>query len=552
MIDKLGSAFAIRPWGKHSCLPFLNGKQECLPHVIVTAAILLFLCGASVASAQQALRWGGDKAGGAPFIYDEEGRGTVGFEWELAEYLSNQIGRTPQFVQVDWDSLPDTLERGNIDIALNGMEYRKEWEDRFPSTVPYFIFSLRLIVRASDDSIHSWDDLRGGDGKAKKRVGVLRGSMAERYLVETFGDTITIVPTKEVDETFQLVEGGERLDATVQDSPAAVYYVQSGRLSKLRVVAEPVNKSFYVILTRKGNTPAEAEESQKLRSQLNEAIRKGMASGKFEEIYRKYGLWDTEQERLLYIQTRPWPRNSGAPGDGEGPAETTEKRALASIGDKIVDATWMTIALAFCSMPIAILVGILVAIGRLYGPRFVRAPLTAYVEVLRGTPILLQMYVWFFLAPQLATMTGWQPLMFVTNLKPFVVGVFALAVNYSAYEAENFRAGLQAIPRGQMEAALSLGMTPITAIRRVLLPQAVRIVIPPVTNDFIALFKDTSICSMILITELTGLYYQNKYDRDLVLQLALLIGLIYLMLSYPLSLLSQWLERRLRGNREGT
>jgi polar amino acid transport system substrate-binding protein len=510
---------------------------------------LLVLWGASVAGAQQALRWGGDKAGGAPFIYEEQGRGTVGFEWELAEFLSKEIGRTPQFVQVDWDSLPDTLDRGNIDIALNGMEYRDEWEEKFPSTVPYFIFSLRLIVRADDQSIRSWDDLRVGEGKAKKRVGVLRGSMAERYLEKTFGDSISLVPTKEVDETFQLVEDGERLDATVQDSPAAVYFVQSSRLPKLRVVAEPANKSYYVILTRRGNTPAEMEESRKLRTQLNEAIRKGMASGKFEEIYRKYGLWDAEQERLAYIQTKPWPPASGEPG--EGPPEPTEKRTLGSIQDKILDATWMTIALAFCSMPIAILVGIVVAVGRLYGPWFLRTPLTAYVEVLRGTPILLQMYVWFFLAPQLAKMIGWQPLMFITTLKPFVVGVFALAVNYSAYEAEIFRAGLQAVPRGQLEAALSLGMTPITAIRRILLPQAVRIVIPPVTNDFIALFKDTSICSMILITELTGLYYQNKYDRDLVLQLALVIGLIYLLLSYPLSLLSQWLERRLSRNREG-
>jgi polar amino acid transport system substrate-binding protein len=507
---------------------------------------LLVLWGASVVAAQQALRWGGDKAGGAPFIYDEEGR-TGGFEWDLAEFLSKQIGRTPQFVQVDWDSLPDTLDRGNIDIALNGMEYRDEWEEKFPSTVPYFIFSLRLIVRADDRSIRTWDDLRGGQGKRKKRVGVLRGSMAERYLEKTFGDSISLVPTKEVDETFQLVEDGERLDATVQDSPAAVYFVQSGRLPKLRVVAEQVNKSFYVILTRRGNTPAEMEDSRKLRAQLNEAIRQGMASGKFEEIFRKYGLWDADQERLAYIQSKPWPPTSGEPG--EGPPEPTEKRSLASIQDKILNAAWMTIALAFWSMPIAILVGILVAVGRLYGPWFLRAPLTVYVEILRGTPILLQMYVWFFLAPQLAKMIGWQPLIIITSLPPFVVGVFALAVNYSAYEAEIFRAGLQAVPRGQMEAALSLGMTPITAIRRILLPQAVRIVIPPVTNDFIALFKDTSICSMILITELTGLYYQNKYDRDLVLQLALVVGLIYLLLSYPLSLLSQWLERRLSRNR---
>ena len=136
-------------------------------------------------------------------------------------------------------------------------------------------------------------------------------------------------------------------------------------------------------------------------------------------------------------------------------------------------------------------------------------------------------------------MIGWQPLIYITTLPPFVVGVFALAVNYSAYEAEIFRAGLQAIPQGQMEAALSLGMAPLTAIRRSSCRRPSASSFRRVTNDFIALFKDTSVCSVILITELTGLYYQNKYDRDLVLQLSLLIGLIYLFMSYPLSLLSR-------------
>src|SRR4051794_5982525 len=102
-----------------------------------------------------------------------------------------------------------------------------------------------------------------------------------------------------------------------------------------------------------------------------------------------------------------------------------------------------------------------------------------------------------------------------------------------------------------MEAALAVGMSRRLALRRVIVPQAVRIVIPPVTNDFIALFKDTSICSMILITELTGLYYQYKYDRELILQLALTIGLIYLLISYPLSVLAARLEKRLsRGAKQ--
>ena len=515
-------------------------------------------------SAQAPLRSGGDKAGGAPFFYEEEGQGEIGFEAELLKYLAKELGRAPQFVQVDWDNLPETLERGNIDVAFNGMEYRTEWEEKYPSTVPYYIFSLRLIVKADNKAIKTWNDLLAPEGQPKKRVGVLRGSLAERFLEAKFGDAIEIIPTKEVDETFQLVEDGQRLDATVQDSPAAMYYVQSKRLPKLKVVGEPMGRGYYVILTPKGDKPADIAAAQQLRDKLNEAIRKGFTSGEFEKIYRRYKLWDADQERLAYLHTKPWPPILDAeeappppgldlklptPGDDDETVEAAPpkpKRSLWAMRDRLGEAAWMTVKLAFCSMPCAILLGILIAIGRLYGPWLIRVPCTAYVEVLRGTPLLLQMYLWFFLVPQMAKAIGWEPLIFMTTLPPFVVGVFALAVNYSAYEAEIFRAGLQAIPRGQMEAALALGMSPMTAVRRIILPQAVRIVIPPVTNDFIALFKDTSICSMILITELTGLYYQNKFDRDLVLQLAFVIAAIYFLLSYPLSLLSRWLEGRLQ------
>ena len=130
-------------------------------------------------------------------------------------------------------------------------------------------------------------------------------------------------------------------------------------------------------------------------------------------------------------------------------------------------------------------------------------------------------------------------------MNPIITGILGLAINYAAYEAENYRAGLLAIPKGQMEAALALGLTPFTAIRRVIIPQAVRIVIPPVTNDFIALFKDTSVCSVILITELTRKYNElYNFNRDLVVELAFVTAGLYLLMSYPMSLLARWLERR--------
>jgi polar amino acid transport system substrate-binding protein len=503
------------------------GARRWSGALAAAAAAWVLWHGAGPAAAQErSLRWGGDANGGAPYIYGPPDART-GFEVDLAAYLAAELGRQPRFVNGDWDALPDALGRGDVDVVLNGYEYLPSLEEKYPSTIPYFVYTLRLIARAKDGSISSWEGLRAAGGK---RVGVLRGSVAHRYMEAKFGDSIKLVPTKEVDETFQLVEAGERLDATVQDSPAAAYFVTGGRLPGLRVVGEPVAPGYYVILTRK--------QDGALRERLNDAIRKALRTGKLREIYSKYGLWGPEQERLTEAHASPWP-----------PAEAGERElrlTLRGLARSIVRAAGVTVALACGAMPLAILLGILVAVGRLYGPRWLRLPLAAYVEVLRGTPLLLQLYVLFYLVPDVARWTGWQPLITLATPDPFVVGLLGLAINYSAYEAEIYRAGLLAIPPGQMEAALALGMRPWTALRRVILPQAVRLVVPPVTNDFIALFKDTSICSSILITELTGLYYQSKWDRGIVLELALVVGALYLLMSYPLSLLARRLERRFR------
>jgi polar amino acid transport system substrate-binding protein len=174
-------------------------------------------------------------------------------------------------------------------------------------------------------------------------------------------------------------------------------------------------------------------------------------------------------------------------------------------------------------------IGLFVALGRLYGPRIVRLVLSGYVELLRGTPLMLQLYVLFYLL----------------RLPPLVAGISGLAINYSAYEAEIYRAGLQAIPAGQMEAALALGMTRRLALRRVIVPQAVRIVIPPVTNDFIALFKDTSVCSVVTLVELTKQYSILGNSTGGWLEFAVAAAVLYMLMSVPLSWFSRWSERRL-------
>jgi polar amino acid transport system substrate-binding protein len=178
------------------------------------------------------------------------------------------------------------------------------------------------------------------------------------------------------------------------------------------------------------------------------------------------------------------------------------------------------------------------ALARMFGVAPLRWAAIAYIEVIRGTPLLIQLFLIYYGLPEIGI-----------RLNAFVAGVVGLGLNYAANEAENYRAGIQAVPRGQMEASLALGLTRAQALRHVVLPQALRLVIPPVTNDFIAMFKDSSIVSVITMVELTkvyGMLAMSTYDY---IGLGVMTAAIYFGLSYPASLLAARLERRLAHDR---
>ncbi|WP_439627162.1 ABC transporter substrate-binding protein/permease [Gemmata sp.] len=499
------------------------------------AAVAALVAAPALAQDKKPLRWGTDPTGGAPYVY-KDGNAFVGFEVELADYLAKELGRTSEMVTGDWDKLPELLGKpagdpNGIDIVLNGYELREDLEKTYPSTVPYYVYRLGLVIhKDSAGDIAGWSDLRRAKAKGEKRsVGVLGGSAAHEYLKDEFGNAIDLKINPDVATVVGLVEE-KRLDATVQDLPAATYYIKHGK--DLVLGDEPRQPGYYVILTRASD--------KDLREQLNAAIKKGIKDGTLKTIYEKYGLWNDDQERLLYWTEQPWPPFKVAAEEG---ATKAGKADWGQMIGELLRAAVMTVYLAVVSFPIAMLIGLLVGLGRVYGPAWLRVPLGLYVEVLRGTPLLLQLYCVFYMLPQIDPHLA---------LSPINAGILGLAINYSAYEAENYRAGIQSIPRGQMEAALALGMSPLTAIRVVIVPQAVRVVIPPVTNDFIALFKDTSVCSVILITELTRKYNElYNFNRDYIVQLAFVTAGLYLLMSYPMSLLARGLERRMGTNAAG-
>jgi polar amino acid transport system substrate-binding protein len=190
---------------------------------------------------------------------------------------------------------------------------------------------------------------------------------------------------------------------------------------------------------------------------------------------------------------------------------------------------------------LAIVLGLPIAMSRLYGPWPLRAAATVYVEFFRGIPELLLLIFLYYSLPEVGQCLG---LPFSLKLNAFVVGVLGFGLNYAAYEAEIYRAGIASIPVGQWEAGASLGMWQPRIFRRIILPQAVRVILPPMTNDFVALFKDTSIVSVIAVSELMKQYQTMANDHLQYVEMGLMTILLYLIMSVPLAQLSRYLERR--------
>lgn len=465
------------------------------------------------------LIWGADQEGGGPYVFPDpsDPQRLKGFEVDLARLIAVELGVKARFFQADWTTLPEFLENNTIDVVLNGYEWTPGRAERMTATRPYYIYELQLMGRANEARFTSVEDLCSGHEDPPYSVSVLGGSAAAIYLRENCPNAVTLYEYDGNTNAMMQVAAGVH-DATFQDLPIAVFYRERPQGSGLKFIGSPVGRGYYVMYLRKGEV--------RLAAAINDAIGKVITDGRLKRIYENYGLWNTTQETL-----------AGAKLETTEIAASRGLDAVAHYGPILLKAAGMTLLLSVASMPIAMLIGLLVALGRLYGPLFLRGPLAVYVEVLRGTPVILQIYVIYFLLPKLLHI----------GLNPALAAITGLAINYSAYEAEIYRAGLQAIPRGQMEAALALGLSRGRALRRIIIPQAVRIVIPPVTNDFIALFKDTSICSVIAVVELTKQYNMLANNTTAVLEIAAMTAFLYLAMSYPLSVVARRAEAALGG-----
>ncbi|GAC1436536.1 MAG: ectoine/hydroxyectoine ABC transporter permease subunit EhuD [Chloroflexota bacterium] len=204
--------------------------------------------------------------------------------------------------------------------------------------------------------------------------------------------------------------------------------------------------------------------------------------------------------------------------------------ALDSLGT-LLGGLVLTIVMTLIVITLSLILGVFVALGRLSRLAPLRFVVGIYVEVIRSTPLLLQLVYIYVVLPYVGV-----------RLDPFVAGIVGLTVNYAAYMSEVYRSGIQAIPRGQLDAAAALGMRPSLAMRRIVLPQAVRIVIPVLGNYFVSLFKDTSLTSALTIQELLfsgQIIAARTYNYFTIYTM---VFVLYLLVGYPAGQLARYLE----------
>ncbi|MEO8521526.1 MAG: ABC transporter substrate-binding protein/permease, partial [Acidobacteriota bacterium] len=415
------------------------------------------------AAAQGELRWAADPEGGAPYVEADpvDPSRVQGFEVEIAALLARALGRTPRFIAVAYASIDQSVARGDADLGLNGLEDTPGRRAAMAVSLPYYEFREVLSVRTADaPRLRTLADLAG------RRVGTLGGTIAYDILL-TSGRQYGFEAVSYDDDVHpftDLVLG--RIDAVLLDNVIA----ERRRRQMPGVSIQPgsVATGHYVAVL--------APQQGALRDTVNQALLAAVRDGSLERILKTWGIWTDDQPaffaRLLA-------------GDAIAPSAGTGGDAAAALPGRwtltlrylptLVRAAGVTLVLSCLGMALAVALGVLIASGRVYGAAPVRLALTAYVELMRGTPILLQLFVIYY------------GLAAAIRLPAFVAALAGLALNYAAYESEIYRGALEAVSAGQLEAARTLGFSERQILTLVRGPQAFRAALAPMTNDFVAL-----------------------------------------------------------------
>ena len=464
-------------------------------------------------------RWAGDPEGGAPFVEASPTDPNIltGFDVEIAELIARSLNRRSEFVLVQFSSINLSIARGDADIGLSGIEDTPARRSTLAATIPYYQFREVLSVRDADATrFRNLRDLAG------HRVGTLVDTIAYEILLQAERE-YGLTPVSYDDDVHpytDLLAG--RVDAVLLDNVLADRRQKT--MTGFVTQPESVATGHYIGVL----SPANAA----MRDAIDEILRRAMRDGTLERIFRKWEVWNDDQPPLYARVLNREPIDPYTGVELVAVATASSRDAVVRYLPALLRASVVTLVLSCLSMGLAVVLGVMIASGRVYGNRIARMVLVGYVELMRGTPILLQLFVLYY------------GIASAIRLPAFAAALLGLALNYAAYESEIYRGALEAVSRGQLEAARTLGLSEVQVLRLIRGPQAFRLALAPMTNDFVALLKDSSLVSVLTVMELTK--QTQIFATNLgswVIPGTLCAGL-YLAMSLPLAALARRLERR--------
>ncbi|MCF0248175.1 MAG: ABC transporter permease subunit, partial [Synergistes sp.] len=324
--------------------------------------------------------------GGFPYMFPDpkDPDKIIGYEVDIVEALCKEMGYMPKFIDNDWNNLIPGLKRGMYDIAVNGLEVTPGHKETVNFSIPYYKTFLQLAVRSNEDGINSLEDLKG------KIAGTLKDTYAETVLKEAGG--IEIRTYKTGANAYDDLTNG-RIDAALYDHPVALY--TAGFNPEIKFVGDPIGESTYAIALRK--------QDKELLSKVNRALAALRDSGKLREIYDKWNLWTPMMAETFNDYDPP----SVEPVRYNEWAETqlpqlTLKRRIERYIDLLPQfgrGAIVTMEVSISAMAISVALGLILAVTRVFAPHAIALIAAFYIEVVRGTPVLIQLFFIFYGLP---------------------------------------------------------------------------------------------------------------------------------------------------------
>ena len=443
----------------------------------------------------------------APFVFQNDQSKYTGIDMELIKAIAKDQGFTLEISNPGFDAAVSDVQNGNADGMIAGMTVTDARKATFDFSDPYYTTNSILAVQDSS-TISSYEDLKG------KTVGVKNGTASQTFLeenkskygykIKTFSDGASM---------YDSLNSGS-VAAIMDDEPVIKYAIKQGRKFKTPIEGTPSGQIAFAV---------QKDSNPELIEMFNNGLANLKESGQYQKILDKYLSSDSEEttDSTSVDETTIW-----------GLLQNNYKQLLSGLG--------VTIALALLSFAIAMVIGIIFGMFSVSPYKWLRWTAEIFVDVIRGIPLMILAAFIFWGIPNLiASMTGHQ-----SPINDFLAGTIALSLNAAAYIAEIVRGGIQAVPAGQMEASRSLGISYSKTMRKIILPQATKLMLPNFVNQFVIALKDTTIVSAIGLVELfqTGkIIIARNYQS---FKMYAILAVFYLVIITLLTRFAKQLEKR--------